>query len=146
MNRKWHTIDQQPEILRVVFHEEEPLFLQLKFATQADFSDQPHFDLMTQRQIELSGQSGDRQLALSEPPCVSLARATAAEIKFALRIHLKIDVASGDWHGLANLSSRTINGASIFTAGVQKSLLPARNLKQRNRRRGTLLPPEKGHR
>lgn len=88
MNRKRHAIDQKFEMLQVVFHEEEPFFVQLKFAAQADSADQPHFDLMIQRQIDLPGHFGDCQFALSEPAGVTLIRAAVAEIEFALRIHL----------------------------------------------------------
>ncbi|MGA2243562.1 MAG: hypothetical protein ABSH48_01080 [Verrucomicrobiota bacterium] len=81
-------IDNQSELLHVVFLQEEPFFLQLKFAAQADSSDQPHFDLMIQRQIDLSGHFADRQFALSTPARVPLTHAPAGEIEFALHIHL----------------------------------------------------------
>jgi len=67
VNRKRHAIDLKFNMLQVVRHDEEPFFLQLKFAAQEDSSDQPDFDLMTQRQIHLPGHFSDGQLALSEP-------------------------------------------------------------------------------
>jgi len=144
-------IDQQPEIFHVVFHKEEPFFLQFQFATQADSSKQPDFDLMTQRQIELPGQFGDGQLALSEPARISLPRAAVAEIEFALRVHLKIDVAPEDLHWPANLSSRTImhgrmnrrRPVQLFATDSQKILSPERDLAQFDRLSGTRLPPGK---
>jgi hypothetical protein len=75
-------------MLHVVVPQEKPFFLQLQFAAQADASNQPHFNLMIQRQIDLSGQFADRQFALSQPARVPLTRAPAAEIKFVLHIHL----------------------------------------------------------
>ena len=88
MNCKRHVIHQQSEMLHVVVPQEKPFCLQLKFATQADAANQPHFDLMIQRQIDLPGQFGDRQFALRQPMRVTLTGVPVAEIEFALRIHL----------------------------------------------------------
>ncbi len=63
---------------------EQKLFLQPQLAAQAHTSEKPNLDLMTDRQMQSSGQFAGREPAPLHPARVPIRRAMGVEIEFTL--------------------------------------------------------------